>query len=110
MDNMTLHALLLKAMSVSTASPQISMGMPPMEPTKLDLMEKPVEQKRCGFHTACKKKLALSDLLCSKCNLRFCGQHRQPELHACPHDYKSEGKELLAKQNPRVVADKVGRI
>jgi predicted nucleic acid binding AN1-type Zn finger protein len=65
------------------------------------------EQKRCG---ACKKKLCLSDFACAKCTTRYCGAHRLPETHACPHDFKKEGQTLLTKQNPRVVADKVDRI
>ena len=63
-------------------------------------------QKRCF----CKKKLLLSDMACSKCNQRFCGAHSQPELHECPHDFKKEGRDLLTKQNPKVVAAKVDSI
>lgn len=66
-----------------------------------------LEQKRCG---ACKKKLCLSDFACAKCTTRYCGMHRLPETHACPHDFKKEGQTILTKQNPRVVADKVDRI
>jgi len=65
-----------------------------------------VHQKRCF----CKKKLALSDMACSKCDRRFCGAHRQPELHECPHDFKKEGRDLLTKQNPKIVATKIDSI
>jgi predicted nucleic acid binding AN1-type Zn finger protein len=63
-------------------------------------------KKRCG---CCTKKLLLSDVGCSKCDSRFCSTHRLPELHACPYDFKKEGQALLAKQNPRVIGDKMER-
>lgn len=88
MNNMTIHAL-LKSLTVSTPADA-----------------EPKVQKRCGN---CKKKLCLSDFTCDKCKTRFCGAHRLPELHACPHDYKKEGKALLEKLNPRVVNDKLER-
>jgi predicted nucleic acid binding AN1-type Zn finger protein len=62
--------------------------------------------KRCG---CCSKKLMLSHLGCAKCGTRYCDSHRLPELHACSHDFKKEGQALLAKQNPRVVGDKLER-
>ena len=70
------------------------------------LKPKNSESKRCG---CCSKKLMLSHLGCSKCGTRYCDSHRLPELHACPHDFKKEGQALLAKQNPRVVGDKLER-
>jgi len=71
----------------------------------LDASKKP-NTKKCG---CCAKKLMLSDFGCSKCEIRFCSAHRLPELHACPHDFKKEGQTLLAKQNPRVIGDKMER-
>ena len=69
------------------------------------------DQKRCGFTGGeCKKKLVLSDFACNKCSMRYCGAHRLPETHKCPHDFMKEGKELLAKLNPRVVGEKLDRI
>ena len=64
------------------------------------------DSKRCA---CCSKKLMLSHLGCSKCGARYCDSHRLPELHACPHDFKKEGQALLAKQNPRVIGDKMER-
>jgi len=65
------------------------------------------EQKRCG---CCKKKLALTDFACTKCSTRYCSAHRLPEEHTCPHDFRKEGRDLLSKQNPRVINDKVDQI
>jgi len=84
---------------------------PAVAPSCLDYVNgilNPKEQKRCGLGEACKKKLALSDFACGKCKTRYCGTHRLPELHKCPHDFMKEGKELLAKLNPVVVGDKMG--
>jgi predicted nucleic acid binding AN1-type Zn finger protein len=72
-----------------------------------ELTLEPKKNNRCG---CCSKKLLLSDIGCAKCGTRHCGAHRLPELHACPHDFRKEGQALLAKQNPRVVGDKVERI
>ena len=100
MDNMTIHALLKSLSPVATATTA------EVEPTPLEITESVTTQKRC----MCKKKLALSDFACSKCKVRFCGAHRLPELHACPHDFKKEGKELLEKLNPRIVSEKLDKI
>ena len=32
-----------------------------------------------------------------KCNLAFCTKHRSTWKHACPYDYKREGRENLRK-------------
>ena len=31
-----------------------------------------------------------------RCSGSFCNEHRYPECHACPHDYKKSGRALLA--------------
>ena len=105
MDNMTLNAIIMKALGAS--SPQIGSTAAPEAPAPIALAEKPKEQKRC---CTCNKKLTLSDMTCSKCKNRHCMQHRQPELHTCPHDFKAEGQALIAKQNPRLSGTKMERI
>jgi predicted nucleic acid binding AN1-type Zn finger protein len=98
-------------------TPQIHQKQAASDPTPLTLSEaseataepKTAVQKRCGS-SCCKKKLMFADLECSKCKTRFCGEHRLPEAHTCPHDFRKEGQMLLAKQNPRVVHDKIDHI
>jgi predicted nucleic acid binding AN1-type Zn finger protein len=80
---------------------------PTITPACLDQPTEPKDQKRCGLGEVCKKKLALSDFACSKCKTRYCGTHRLPELHKCPHDFMKEGKALLTKLNPQVVGDRL---
>ena len=107
MDDMKLHALLMKIMT--TSSPHLSSTTVPEDPPQMDTIvkEKPKEQKHC---CTCKKKLMLSDMACGKCQNRHCMQHRQPELHACPHDFKAEGQALLTKQNPIVIGCKLEKL
>jgi hypothetical protein len=107
MDDMKLHALLMRMMG--TSSPSLYSTPAPEVPPPIETIvkEKPKEQKHC---CTCKKKLMLSDMTCSKCQNRHCMQHRQPELHACPHDFKAEGQAILAKQNPIVTACKLEKL
>lgn len=45
-----------------------------------------------------------------KCLKHLCLQCRYPEDHGCTYDYKEEGKDMLRKQNPLIVADKIVKI
>lgn len=58
---------------------------------------------------SCKKKVGMMGFKC-KCGEMFCGSHRYPEEHDCQFDFKKTGRELIAKANPVVKADKVNRI
>ncbi|CAI0544276.1 unnamed protein product [Linum tenue] len=40
----------------------------------------------------------------------FCGGHRYPEQHSCGFDFKSMGKEQIAKANPVVKGEKLHKI
>ncbi|ESW27605.1 hypothetical protein PHAVU_003G216400 [Phaseolus vulgaris] len=60
---------------------------------------------RCG---GCNRKVGLTGFLC-KCGITFCGVHRYPEKHQCTYDFKSAGREEIAKQNPVIKADKIQR-
>ncbi|KAI3867819.1 hypothetical protein MKW92_043953 [Papaver armeniacum] len=57
---------------------------------------------------SCNKKVALTWITC-KCGLVFSSLHRYPVKHSCDFDYKSVGRESLAKLNPQVKADKIER-
>jgi len=45
-----------------------------------------------------------------RCGGTFCNLHRYPESHRCQYDYKTNGRQLLEKDNPRVIADKFRKI
>ena len=61
------------------------------------------EANRCA---TCRRKVGLTGFKC-RCGGTFCGGHRYADEHGCGFDYKSSGRELIAKQNPVVVADKL---
>ncbi len=102
---MTIQELLKALQTEEPLCPPVELPpveLPPVEQPSVAPMK---EQKRCG---CCKKKLALSDFTCDKCQTRFCMTHRLPEEHACSHDFKAAGKNQLTKQLVAAVADKVG--
>uniref|UniRef100_A0ACD5X558 Uncharacterized protein n=1 Tax=Avena sativa TaxID=4498 RepID=A0ACD5X558_AVESA len=62
---------------------------------------------RCA---TCRKKVGLLGFRC-RCEGTFCSVHRYSDKHECEFDYKTAGREQIAKHNRVVVADKiVGRI
>ncbi|CAM0876733.1 unnamed protein product [Alopecurus aequalis] len=54
----------------------------------------------------CRKKVGLLGFRC-RCEGTFCSVHRYYEKHDCRFDYKTAGREQIAKHNPLVVADKI---
>ncbi|TMW99107.1 hypothetical protein EJD97_003055 [Solanum chilense] len=56
-----------------------------------------------------KKKMGLMGFKC-RCGTIFCGTHRYPEVHACTFDFKSMGREAIAKANPLIKAEKLKKI
>lgn len=64
------------------------------------------QSNRCSN---CRRRVGLTGFKC-KCGLTFCGSHRYPENHGCTFDYKSLGKEAIAKANPVVKAEKLHKI
>lgn len=68
----------------------------------------PVKPKRCQYE-GCKVKLMLADFAC-RCKSFYCSQHRFAELHKCTFDYKTIGKEVLAKQMVEVKGNKLDKV
>ncbi|CAM0876773.1 unnamed protein product [Alopecurus aequalis] len=60
-------------------------------------------KNRCA---TCRKKVGLLGFRC-RCEGTFCSVHRYSEKHDCGFDYKTAGREKIAKHNPLVVADKI---
>jgi len=61
---------------------------------------------RCA---SCLKKVGLLGFPC-RCGATFCALHRYAEKHACGFDFKTAGREKIAKNNPLVVAAKINKI
>ncbi len=70
--------------------------------------KKPISKTKC---TICKKKTGLLGFNC-KCNGNFCNSHRFPDQHNCImiNEIIKNDKEILIKQNIKVIADKLERI
>lgn len=55
---------------------------------------------------SCNKKVGLTGFKC-RCGDVFCGMHRYPEEHTCKVDLKKIGRQILEKQNPLCMGDKL---
>lgn len=45
-----------------------------------------------------------------RCGGIFCAVHRYAETHSCKFDYKAEGRQIIARTNPVVAAQKLPKI
>ncbi|KAL8193117.1 hypothetical protein R6Q57_027021 [Mikania cordata] len=78
----------------------------PVTSSVVEVAVKSQPRNRCG---SCKRRVGLTGFTC-KCGTTFCGSHRYPEQHACTFDFKTIGKEAIAKANPVVKAAKLEKI
>ncbi|XP_055635708.1 uncharacterized protein LOC129775250 isoform X2 [Toxorhynchites rutilus septentrionalis] len=79
---------------------QSSMHHHPAEPLKS-------KKLRCA---QCNRKLGVIMIMKCHCEKIFCAQHRYAEAHNCSYNFKLEGKKLLERENPLVVAQKLPKI
>lgn len=56
----------------------------------------------------CNKRVGLTGFKC-RCGYVYCATHRYAEKHDCPFDYKTAGRQTLAKNNPLVAAAKIDK-
>ncbi|KAL7084495.1 hypothetical protein ACP275_14G226300 [Erythranthe tilingii] len=61
---------------------------------------------RCS---SCKKRVGLTGFKC-RCGNMYCGSHRYSDKHDCPFDYRTAGRDAIAKANPVVKAEKLDKI
>ncbi len=71
---------------------------------KADVVEKSVVNRCSG----CRRKVGLTGFRC-RCGELFCGEHRYSDRHDCSYDYKSAGRDAIARENPVVKAAKIVR-
>ncbi|KAJ7553860.1 hypothetical protein O6H91_06G115800 [Diphasiastrum complanatum] len=57
----------------------------------------------------CQKRVGLTGFKC-RCGDVFCALHRYSDKHNCSFDYKTAGRDAIAKANPLIKADKVRKI
>jgi hypothetical protein len=58
----------------------------------------------------CKKKLGPAQIFNCKCNKVFCSMHRYSDRYGCTHDYKTDARKVLARDNPCVTKEKIIRL
>ncbi|KAG2325086.1 hypothetical protein Bca52824_007814 [Brassica carinata] len=108
--------------SLSAVSPPSSVFVSPIKSpllrnpsAELDVTAKTVapppeqQERRPNRCTTCRKRVGLTGFKC-RCGTTFCGAHRYPEAHGCTFDFKSAGREEIAKANPLVKAAKLQKI
>ena len=57
----------------------------------------------------CNKKLKITAIKC-KCNNFFCKYYKNENIHNCIFDYKKFNKDLLEKNMPIVISEKIKKI
>ncbi|KAJ2964948.1 hypothetical protein NQZ79_g26 [Umbelopsis isabellina] len=87
----------------SSSSPMSSTAEATASPSPSDNSEKPVQLNR-GRCYKCRVKIPLAKQTVNKCrcNYTFCDAHRYPDRHDCDVDYAKLGRDLLAKNNPKL--------
>lgn len=99
-----------RSASSRRSSPERSLNLPE---TSGDLKMEPVvveapppakrEVNRCS---GCRIKVGLTGFRC-RCGELFCANHRYSDRHDCSYDYKTAGREAIARENPVVKAAKI---
>jgi len=64
------------------------------------------EVNRCS---GCRRKVGLTGFRC-RCGEMFCSEHRYSDRHDCSFDYKTAGREAIARENPVVRASKILKV
>lgn len=97
----------------TTCSPLLTgTKLPPTQtipPTSLSGEATPAPAKKSNRCPTCQKRLLLTDLTC-RCGIRFCMEHRLPEIHACTHDFRGDAKKVLDRQLIAVKGEKLEKI
>ncbi|KAF5736423.1 zinc finger A20 and AN1 domain-containing stress-associated protein 5 [Tripterygium wilfordii] len=69
------------------------------------VMDKRVVNRCSG----CRRRVGLTGFRC-RCGDLFCWEHRYSDRHDCSYDYKTAGREAIARENPVVKAAKIVRV
>ncbi|KAE8720787.1 Zinc finger A20 and AN1 domain-containing stress-associated protein 1 [Hibiscus syriacus] len=67
------------------------------------------EKKVVSRCSGCKKRVGLTGFRC-RCGELFCADHRYSDRHDCSYDYKTAGREAIARENPVVKAAKIVKV
>lgn len=95
--------------------PEVSSNNSPAAVVDVGTKKKEVEEEQAPAAVrpnrclTCRKRVGLTGFKC-RCGMVFCGTHRYPEQHGCSFDFKSMGKEQIAKANPIIKGNKLEKI
>ncbi|KAE8673553.1 Zinc finger A20 and AN1 domain-containing stress-associated protein 5 [Hibiscus syriacus] len=67
------------------------------------------EKKAVNRCSGCKRRVGLTGFRC-RCGELFCADHRYSDRHDCSYDYKTVGREAIARENPVVKAAKIIKV
>lgn len=95
------------AIKSPTTTKPLTITKPTTSTPKSPSTPKKPQKLRC---VQCNKKLGVIMVMKCHCQKVFCAQHRYAEAHNCSYDFKQEGKQILARENPLVVASKLPKI
>eukprot|EP01026_Neomeris_dumetosa_P000519 TRINITY_DN10130_c0_g2_i1.p1 TRINITY_DN10130_c0_g2~~TRINITY_DN10130_c0_g2_i1.p1 ORF type:complete len:239 (-),score=36.90 TRINITY_DN10130_c0_g2_i1:735-1451(-) len=84
---------------------QLSSDQQHVSQQQLEVKKEKVQKNRNRCY-ACDKKVGIQGMQC-KCGFIFCSRHRQPEDHNCDFDFKEQGRQNLARNNPQVTGSKM---
>ncbi|KAJ0038045.1 hypothetical protein Pint_24033 [Pistacia integerrima] len=101
----TTTAATTTASSTSADATGTTSQSPESDRQKGDVVEKRVVNRCSG----CRRKVGLTGFRC-RCGELFCGEHRYSDRHDCSYDYKSAGRDAIARENPVVKAAKIVRV
>uniref|UniRef100_A0A6N2LV84 AN1-type domain-containing protein n=1 Tax=Salix viminalis TaxID=40686 RepID=A0A6N2LV84_SALVM len=65
-----------------------------------------VARKEVNRCSGCRRRVGLTGFRC-RCGELFCWEHRYSDRHDCSYDYKTVGREAIARENPVVKAAKI---
>ncbi|KAG2317926.1 hypothetical protein Bca52824_021048 [Brassica carinata] len=79
-----------------------------IRPREIDPVKRDHQQtiNRCS---GCRKKVGLTGFRC-RCGDLFCAEHRYSDRHDCSYDYKTAGRQAIARENPVVKAAKMVKV
>lgn len=94
---------------ISTEAPAVAAAAVRSPAVAAEAVTAEPAQQQANRCAGCKRKVGLTGFRC-RCGSTFCGTHRYPEQHACTFDFKSAGREAIARANPVVKAAKLDKI
>jgi len=69
----------------------------------------PSTKKKKNRCLKCSKNVRLNGITC-KCKGLFCSIHRYTDKHECTYDWKADGAEEIARNNPLIIGKKISKI